>query len=157
MQLIERFNKYGICLTPSSKYDIMEEIGKHNLDKAVELVKGKKSFVIVLDNIDWTLQVHDARKDNQNKSVHAVASCLVFDRVSSSDLPDDLPQISNAEEKVSQAIQLTNEEIHETTRRYQTLVARILVEFLPFLKLLLSLLNPVSNISIQKKQRRSQL
>ena len=132
----------------------MEEIGKHNLDKAVELVKGKKSFVIVLDNIDWTLQVHDARKDNQNKSVHAVvASCLVFDRVSSSDLPDDLPQISNAEEKVSQAIQLTNEEIHETTRRYQTLVARILVEFLPFLKLLLSLLNPVSNISIQKKQR----
>ena len=71
---------------------------------------------------------------HQNKSVHAVASCLVFDRVSSSVLPNDLPQISNAEEKVSQAIQLTSEEINETTRRYQTLVARILLEFLPFLK-----------------------
>ena len=134
LQLIERFNKYGICLAPSSKYDIMDEIGKHNLDKAVELVKGKKSFVIVLDNIDWTLQAHDARNDNQNKSVHAVASCLVFDHVSSSDLPNDLPQIRNAKEKVSQAIQLTNEEMNETTRRYQTLVARIPVEFLPFLK-----------------------
>ena len=59
--MIERFNKYGICLAPSSKYDIMDEIGKHNLGKAVKLVKGKKSFVIVLDNIDWTLQVHDAK------------------------------------------------------------------------------------------------
>lgn len=112
----------------------MDEIGKHNLDKAVKLVKGKKSFVIVLDNIDWTLQVHDARKDNQNKSVHAVASCLVFDCVSSSDLSNDLPQISNAEKKVSQAIQLTNVEINETTRQNETLVERILVEFLPFLK-----------------------
>ena len=88
------------------------------------------------EKIDWTLQVHDAWKDNQNKSVHALASCLVFDHVSSSDLRNDLPQIRNAEEKVfrSQAIQLTNDEINETTRRYQTLVARILAEFLPFLK-----------------------
>ena len=89
---------------------------------------------LLKEKIDWTLQVHDAWKDNQTKSVHALASCLVFDRVSSSDLPNDLPQIRNAEEKVSQAIQLTNEEINETTRRHQTLVARILAEFLPFLK-----------------------
>lgn len=112
----------------------MDEIGKHYLDKAVELVKEKKSFVIVLDNIDWTERVHDERKENQNKTVHAVASCLVFDRVSSSHLPDDIPQISNAEEKTKQAIPLTEEEIAETTRRYQTFVARILLEFFTFLK-----------------------
>ena len=113
---------------------IMDEIGKHHLEKAVELVKEKKSFVIVLDNIDWTEKVHDARKENQNKSVHAVSSCLVFDRVSSSHLPANLPQISNVEEKTKLAIQLTKEEITETTRRYQTFVARILLEFFPFLK-----------------------
>ncbi|CAB4032541.1 Hypothetical predicted protein [Paramuricea clavata] len=126
-KLIERLNKYGICLVSGRKYEIMDKIGKHHLEKAIELVKEKKSFVIVLDNIDWTQKVYDAQKENQNKSVHAVSSCLVFDCVSSSHLPDNLPQISNDEEKTKLAIQLTEEEITETTRRYQTFVARILL------------------------------
>ena len=32
------------------------------------------------------------RSDNQNKSVHAVATSIVFDRVATDDLPDNGPK-----------------------------------------------------------------
>ena len=56
------------------KYTIQEEIGKHCFDQAVQLVREGKTFVFVIDNIDWTLKVHDMRSDRQNTSVHAVAT-----------------------------------------------------------------------------------
>ena len=37
------------------KYNIQEEIGKHCFDQAVQLVKEGRTFVFVIDNIDWTL------------------------------------------------------------------------------------------------------
>ena len=41
------------------KYNVQEEIGKHFLDQAIQLVKEGKTFVFVIDNIDWMLKVHD--------------------------------------------------------------------------------------------------
>jgi len=41
------------------KYTIQEDIGHHFLGNAVQLVKEGKKFVLVLDNIDWDLKVHD--------------------------------------------------------------------------------------------------
>ena len=49
-----------------------------------------------MDNMDWDVKVHEMRSDNQNKSVHAVATSLVFDRVFSEHPPDDKPQQSLA-------------------------------------------------------------
>ena len=51
------------------KYNIQEEIGQHFLDQAVQLVKEGKTFVFVIDNIDWMLKVHDMQSDKQNTSV----------------------------------------------------------------------------------------
>ena len=48
--------------------------------------------MLVLDNIDWDVRVHDMRSDNLNKSVHTVATSIVFNRVSSGHLPDDKPK-----------------------------------------------------------------
>ena len=127
-------NKYGICLGPTSKYKIMDEIGGHHLDKAVELVRKNQSFVIVLDNIDWTARVHDAREDRKDQSVHAVASCLVFDRISSCHLSNVPHAFDNAIKKAKQAVQQTAQEEFETRSRYCALIARILIEFLPALK-----------------------
>ena len=70
------------------KYTIQEDIGRHFLDNAVQLVKEGKKFVLVLDNIDWDVKVHDMRSGQQNKSVHAFVSSIVFDRVSSDHLPN---------------------------------------------------------------------
>ncbi len=62
-------------------------IDEHFMDHAVELVKQGHNFVFVLDNIDWTVKAkHDMRSDNQNQSVDAVATSLVFDRVPQTDL-----------------------------------------------------------------------
>jgi hypothetical protein len=70
------------------KYTVHEDIGAHFIDKVVEEVKDGKTFSFVIDNIDWEEDVHEMRSDNQNESVHAVAISIVFDRVSSSHLPD---------------------------------------------------------------------
>ena len=85
-------NKYGFCLEPNAKYQLLDEIGDHFMDHAVQLVKSGVQFVYVLDNIDWEEKAHDVRTDSQNKSVHAVASSVVFCRIPKADLPDDGPQ-----------------------------------------------------------------
>ena len=74
------------------KYDVQDEIGTHFMEKVVEEVKAGNTFSFVMDNIDWEEKVHDMRSDNQNKTVHAVAISVVFDRVSSTHLVDDEPQ-----------------------------------------------------------------
>ena len=48
---------------------VLDEIGKHFLEHAVELVKSGKKFVYVVDNVDWEERVHDMRAIHQNKSV----------------------------------------------------------------------------------------
>ena len=60
-KLVDSLNKYGFCLEKSMKYTIQEEIGKHFLDHVVQLVKEGRSFVFVLDNVDWDVKVHDMR------------------------------------------------------------------------------------------------
>ena len=90
--MIDQLNKYGICLDPTKKYTILDDIGSQFIVKAAEMVKSGHKFVYVLDNIDWEERVHDMRKDSQNKSVHAVATSIVFSRVRSSNLLDCGPQ-----------------------------------------------------------------
>ena len=74
-QVLDRLNKYGFCLTSQMKYPILDDIGNHVMDHAVELVKKGHKFVYVMDNIDWTInfKVHEMRSDNQNKDAHVVA------------------------------------------------------------------------------------
>ena len=74
------------------KYAIQEEIGHHFLDSAVELLKLGRKFVLVLDNIDWDVRVHDMHSDNQNRSVHAVATSIVFNRVSQTTYQMTIPK-----------------------------------------------------------------
>ena len=49
------------------KYKIQDEIGNHFLDHAIKLVQEGKTFVFVLDNIDWDVKVHDMRSDQQTE------------------------------------------------------------------------------------------
>ena len=78
MQLFSHLNKYGVCLSASKKYAVLDDIGGHFLDHAIELVKAGRKFVYVVDNVDWEERVHDMREAHQNKSVQAVASSIVF-------------------------------------------------------------------------------
>ena len=118
------------------KYSLLDEIGGHFLDKAVELVRKGRKFVFVLDNIDWDVKVNDMRSDNQNKSVHAVATSLVFDRVPSDHLPDCGPQRNLECCDMRRLTSLTDVEKACTRERYKILLARILCEFFPAFRFL---------------------
>ena len=97
----------------TSKYTIHDDIGSHFMDKVVKGVKDGKTFSFVLDNIDWDVKVHEMRSDNQNKSVHAVATSLVFDRVSSEHLPDDKPQQTLASSDVTTLVNLSDNDLED--------------------------------------------
>lgn len=129
--MIEQLNKYGFCLEPNAKYSLLDEIGEHYIDHAAELVKAGHKFVYVLDNIDWTERAHDVRKDSQNKSVHAVATSIVFDRIPNADLLDDGPQRDLKLCNVSQLVSVSKSEMNSIRCRYRILLANILFQHFP--------------------------
>ncbi|XP_068685296.1 uncharacterized protein [Montipora foliosa] len=130
-ELLERFHCYGVTLGATMKYTIQEDIGSHFLDHAVQLVKDGKKFVFVLDNIDWDVKVHDMRSEHQNKSVHAVATSIVFDRVTSDHLPDQGSQKCLENCNLRDLLFLSEEEKQCTKERYKIFLGKIVCEFLP--------------------------
>ena len=124
--MIAEFNKYGVCLEPTKKYTILDDIGKHYLNRAAELVKLGYKFVYVLDNIDWEEKAHDMRQDVQNKSVHAVATSIVFNRVPHQALPDSGPQQDLNKCNVQELVKLSDRDLKIIKSRYRILVSRLL-------------------------------
>ena len=110
---------------------VLDDIGKHFFDHAVELVKAGRQFVFVVDNTDWVEKVHDMREIHQNKSVYAVATSMVFTRVSSNHLPDDGPQKDIKTCNFREIVSIKDEEMEDIRYRYQILVARILIKMFP--------------------------
>ena len=113
------------------KYPILEDIGKHFIDRAAELVKSGHSFVYVLDNIDWEEKAHDMRQDVQNRSVHAVATSIVFNRVPDKGLPDSGPQQCLKDCNVHRLVDINRLESDAIRNRYRTLVANTLFDQFP--------------------------
>jgi hypothetical protein len=129
--MIAELNKYGFCLEPKMKYGILDDIGSHFLDRAAELVKSGYRFVYVLDNIDWEEKAHDMRQDVQNRSVHAVATSIVFNRLEDTDLPDSGPQKNLHNCNVDDLVTVSNEDVSEIRARYRAIIAKILFEHFP--------------------------
>ena len=138
-----------MCLEPSSKYNILEDIGKHFIDRAVELVKSGHRFVYVIDNIDWEEKAHDMRKDVQNRSVHAVATSIVFNRASDNGLPDFGPQQSLKDCNVHQLVDTNPREFEAI--RYRILVAKLLFEHFPFFGFFKQYLPKSTNCAYEKE------
>ena len=136
---MQRFQKFGLCLDPSKKYVILDEIGSHFLDQAFELTRQGGEFCVVLDNIDWEIKVHDMHQEDQNVSEHAVASTIIFDRVKSSYLPDNGPK-RDINTTAPDNFLLSDEDLSEIADRYRIYAARIFVEFFPALDFLADLL-----------------
>jgi hypothetical protein len=107
---------------------VLDDIGNHFLDHAVELVKAGNKFVYVVDNIDWEERVHDMRSSHQNKSVHAVATSVVFTRVPSNKLPDEGPQNDVKTCDFKGLVDMDSEAMSKIKDRYKILVAKILLE-----------------------------
>ena len=128
---MDRLNKYGLCVTSSRKYAVFDDIGKHFLDHAVELVKAGMKFVYVIDNIDWEERVHDMREHHQNESVHAVATIMVFSRISSDQLPDDGPQKDVKTCNFREIVSVSDNEMKIIKSHYRMFVVKALIENFP--------------------------
>ena len=117
-------------MVPAMKYKIQENIGGPFLDRAGEMVKEGKTFVLVLDNIDLEVIVHDMCSDKQNKSVHAVATSIVFDRVAPHHLHGE-PKKCLSDCNMKELLKLSDEEQICTRERYKIFLGRILCELFP--------------------------
>ena len=126
--MVNQLNRYGICLERTKKYTILDDIGNHFLDRAAKLVKSGFRFVYVLDNIDWEEKAHDMRKDVQNRSVHAVVTSIVFNRIPNKELSDSGPQQDLKKCNMSDVLTVNNVELETIRSRYRVIVARILFE-----------------------------
>ncbi len=113
------------------KYPILDNIGQHFIDRAAELVKAGHKIVYILDNIDWEEKAHDTRQDVQNRSVHAVATSIVFNRVSDEGLPDSGPQQELKDCNVHQLVDINLLELEAIRNRYRILVPNLLFEHFP--------------------------
>ena len=110
---------------------VLDGIGTHFLDHAIELVKSGWKFVFVVDNIDWMEKVHDMQEVHQNKSVPAIATSMVFTRVSSDHLPDDGPQKDVKAYNFRELVPIKDEELKKILNWYNILVTRILMHKIP--------------------------
>ena len=113
------------------KYAILDDIGDHFIDRAVQLVKSGYTFVYVMDNIDWEEKAHDMRKDVQNRSVHAVATSIVFDRVPCQHLSDSGPQEDIRKCDVNELVAIQDSELLAIRNRYKQIVGKMLLEHFP--------------------------
>ena len=68
------------------------------------------------------------RQELQNKSVHAVATSIVFNRVSDKGLPDSDPQQDLKDCNVHQLVDISPLELEAIRNRYRILVAKFLFE-----------------------------
>ena len=101
---------------------LLDNIDQSFLDRAVELVKSGHGFVFILDNIDWEEKAHDMQKDNQNTSVHAMATSIVFSQIPNEELPDSQPQQDSRKCNVNQLIKVTASGMDCIRNRYQGLI-----------------------------------
>ena len=134
------------------KYNIQDDIGNHFLDHAVQQLKAGKKFVLVLDNIDWDVKVHDMRSDKQNTSILAVVTSIVFDRVSSSHLPaDNGPQKSLMDCQLRDLLKMTDEDDRCTRERCKIFLGKILCELSPAFEFLGSIVPAGQLAAIEMK------
>ena len=98
---------------------------KHFIDWAAELVKAGHKFVYVLDNIDWEEKTHEMRQESQNKSVHAVATSIVFDRVHDEGITDSGPQQDLKLCNVHGPVNMNDADFGVVRSRYRVILAQL--------------------------------
>lgn len=136
-QLIERCQKLGFSLSHRRKLALLDDVGNHFLDKTVQEVKQGKKLQGTGDNWDMKIQAHDMRADAQNSDLHYFASNLIVERVPSEGLSKVAPQ-KDIETLPNEEFFLKDEEEKKLREDFKVLVARVLIEFIPALGFLKS-------------------
>lgn len=129
----------GFTLSHNRKLFLLDIIGGHFGDKAIEAVKQGKKLRGIGDNWDLRVHPHDMRKDNQNQDLHYFALTLIVERVPSLGLSNDSPQkdiktLPNCE------FLLSDDETSKLREDFKVLVGRVLVSYIPSLSFMKSVI-----------------
>ena len=85
--------------------------------------------------------MHNMRSSHQNRSVHAVATSMVFSRISSQHLPDDGPQNDVKTVDFKGLVDISDEAVSTIRDRYKVFIANIILEKFQALSVLRSFLS----------------
>ena len=139
MQLQERLNKLGVCLSHERRDVLLKLLGGHFSDKVVQRVKAGSVFRGT--GYNWDLKVLNGhmRKDIQNEDLHMFASNLIENRVNFSHLPNVNPK-GNILTFPRHNFSLTVNEWKKYAEAGKIHVGRVILEFFPKFKWMKSVL-----------------
>ena len=139
LQLIERCQRLGFSLSHQSKLNLLNQIATHNNDQIVNEIKKGKSIQGTGDNWDYKIHVHDMRKSEQNKDLHYFASNIIVERVPCEGLSKTAPQ-RDIRTLPNSMFLLDNAETSKLRDDFKVLVGRILVEQIPSISFMKSII-----------------
>jgi len=105
----------------------------------VDEVKQGKRIQGTGDNWDYRIQAHDMTSDNQNIDLHYFASNIIVERVPCEGLSQNSPQ-KDIITLPNEDFLLNAEETQKLREDFKVLVGRVLVEFIPALAFLKSVI-----------------
>ena len=133
-QVYDRLQKQGLCLTYEGSLYFLGVIGGKFNETMIDLIKEKKRFRIVGDNINWYEGVHDQRKDHTSHMVHAFGSAILVQNVDFSSVTDVYPQRNFTETPIQEFIPSTDDyKLYK--HDYTVLMSRVVCNFLPYFQL----------------------
>ena len=129
----------GFCLSHTSKIKLLDILGNHFADSAIDHVRQGNNLQGTGDNWDMKIRPHDMLSTNQNTDLHYFASNLIVERVPSANLSKTSPQ-KDLISLPNSTFLLSPVEAEKLREDFKVLVARILVANIPHLAFLKSII-----------------
>lgn len=123
-------NKMGICLLSTNRYILLNIMGGHFMNKAVEAVKSGKTLRGTGDNWDLQISAGHIRMLKGNTDLHMFASNLIENRIDFSHLPNDVPKCP-IEDLPRSVFSLNVNEWKKYIATSKVLLGRIFIKYFP--------------------------
>lgn len=128
----------GFCLSHTSKIKLLDILGNHFADSAIDQVRLGNKLHGTGDNWDMKIRPHDMLSTHQNTDLHYFASNLIVERVPCDHLSTTSPQ-KDILSLPNSAFLISLAEATKLREDFKVLVARVLVTNIPQLTFLKSI------------------
>ena len=144
----------GLCLSYTSRNNILRKIGGHFQDKVIEAVKCGRTLRTVGDNWNLRIQKRDMRKDSQNIHYDWFQFVFIMNRITLNHL-SNVGHVGNVRNPDLSVFLVNDDEMAILRENYKVLAARVIVEFMGKFKFLKAVLpehipHPYQNQMAQK-------
>lgn len=126
----------GIAVTRDGYRTIMDDMGADLIDRVRKNIAAGLEPRIVFDNLDFKILVNIILTNHRNSDHHWIAHFLTFNRVSSQNLDDSVPQVADVKDFENIEYLLNRDELDKLRSDFIVLVARVLKEIFKFMEVL---------------------